>query len=148
MILLDANVLLYAYNASFTQHGRIRAWLEPLLAGGGPVALAWQSIMAFLRIGTNPRAFPEPLMVEEALTIMQEWLGHPNVVVLQPTERHWGIFTRLVHAGRLRAGRMMDAHLAALAVEHGAVLGTTDTGFRVFADLRLVNPLDEPSFPA
>lgn len=143
MILLDANVLLHAYNASSPQHDRIREWLDHALAGPPPVALCWQSIMAFLRIGTNPRAFLTPWTAEEALAIVAEWMDHPTVVVLQPTERHWRIFTTLVRAGRVRGPQLMDAHLGALAVEHGATLCTTDTGFRVYPEVRLLNPLEE-----
>ena len=143
MILLDANVLLYAYNATFPQHERSRAWLEQTLSSQTFVALSWQTILAFMRIGTNPRAFPEPWTSEEALAIVAEWLTYPTVVVLQPAERHWDIFTRLVRGGRVSGPRLMDAHLAALAVEHGATLCTTDTGFRVFPGVRLVDPLEE-----
>lgn len=143
MILLDANILLYAYNVTFPQHERARAWLEQALSGAMPLAVSWQTILAFLRIGTNPRAFPEPWASEEALAIVAEWLDSPTVVVLQPAERHWDIFTGLVRAGRVRGPHLMDAHLAALAIEHGATLCTTDTGFRVFPGVRLVNPLEE-----
>lgn len=143
MILLDANVLLHAYNASSPQHHRIRTWLEQTLAGHGPVALSWQSVMAFLRIGTNPRAFPEPWTTEEALAIASEWIEHPAVVILQPTERHWAIFAGLARSGRVRGPQLMDAHLGALAVEHGATLCTTDTGFRMFPGIRVLNPLEE-----
>lgn len=143
MILLDANILLYAYNVTFPQHEGTRAWLEQALSSTMPLALSWQTILAFLRIGTNPRAFPEPWTSEEALAIVAEWLDSPAVVVLQPAERHWDIFTRLVRAARIRGPHLMDAHLAALAIEHGATLCTTDTGFQVFHGVRVVNPLEE-----
>lgn len=143
MILLDANILLHAYNATFPEHEPARAWLEQAFSSPMPVALSWQTILAFLRIGTNPRAFPEPWTADEALAIVAEWLNHPAVVVLQPTERHWDTFTGLVKAGRVRGPQLMDAHLAALAIEHGATLCTSDTGFRAFPGVRLVNPLEE-----
>jgi hypothetical protein len=143
VILLDTNILLYAYNASFPQHERARAWLERTLSSATPVAFSWQTILAFLRIGTHPRAFREPWTAAEARGIVATWLESPLVVVLQPAERHWGIFSGLVTVTHVRGPQVMDAHLAALAVEHGATLCTTDAGFRVFPGVRFMNPLEE-----
>lgn len=141
MILLDANLLLYAYNASFEQHARARSWLEDTMSAPAPVGLSWATLLAFLRIATNPRAFPEPLAMQEATGLVDEWLAHPTVVVLHPGERHWEILRGLLHASRSRGAEVMDAHLAALAIEHGATLCTTDPGFAVFPGLRTMNPL-------
>ena len=145
MILLDANILLYAYNPSFTQHERARVWLERTLGAPEPVGLPWATIMAFLRIGTNPRAFPHPLATGEAVGIIAAWLAHPTIVIVEPGERHWEILKVLLLAAQARGLEVMDAHLAALAIEHGATLHTTDRGFRLFPGLRVVNPLEAPA---
>lgn len=142
MILLDTNLLLYAYNASFEQHDRARNWLERAFAAPAPVGLSWATILAFLSIGTNPRAFPQPLGPKEATTIVSEWIVHPTVVVVQPGDRHWEILKKLLLAVQARGPRVMDAHLAALAIESGATLCTTDRDFRLFPDLRVLNPLE------
>ncbi len=142
MIVLDANLLLYAYNTSFEQHGRAREWLENTLSTPAPVGLPWTTILAFLRIGTNPRAFPEPLTIDEAATIVSGLLTHPTTVVLQPGERHWEILGGLIRTTRVRGPAVMDAHLAALAIEHGATLCTTDRDFAAFPGVRLANPLE------
>lgn len=143
MILLDANVLLYAYNPSFPQHRRARTWFEHTLLTPDPVGLSWTTILAFLRIGTNPRAFPEPLTTEEAIGIVSAWLAHPTVTILEPGERHWEILKTLLQAAQTRGAQVADAHLAALAIGHGAVLCTTDRDFAVFPGLRVMNPLEE-----
>lgn len=145
MILLDANILLYAYNPSFTQHERARVWLERTLGAPEPVGLPWATIMAFLRIGTNPRAFPQPLATEEAVAIVAAWVAHPIVVIVEPGERHWDILRELLLAVQAHGPDVMDAHLAALAIEHGATLHSTDRGFRLFPGLRVANPLESPA---
>src|SRR5262252_5658278 len=119
MILIDANLLLYAYNSSLEHHRRAREWLEEVLSRPEPIRLAWVTILAFLRISTNPRAFPKALSLKEALSIVSDWLSLPTVQVLDPGERHWGIFTSLLSEGQARGALVMDGHLAALAIEHG-----------------------------
>ncbi len=141
MILLDANLLLYAYNTSFPQHERARSWLEGVLSRPEPVGMSWTTILAFLRIATNPRAFEAPLSPEEATACVDAWLRCPQVVILGPTDRHWEILARLLRSTRSRGPAVMDAHLAALAVEHGAVLCTTDRDFARFPGLRVCDPL-------
>jgi toxin-antitoxin system PIN domain toxin len=141
MILIDANILLYAYDESAEQHERARSRLENQFSGRDPVALSWQSITAFLRVGTNPRAYTAPFTLREAAQIVFEWLNHPTVVVLTPTGRHWEIFHELLEEGQASGPLVMDAHLAALSIEHGAVLCTTDRDFSRFTDLRTSNPL-------
>ena len=143
MILLDANLLLYAYNPSFPQHRQARTWFEHVLSTPNPVGLSWTTMLAFLRIGTHPRAFPEPLTTEEAIRIVSAWLAHPTIVVLGPGERHWEILKTLLQEARARGAQVADAHLAALSIEHGAVLCTTDRDFAVFPGLRAMNPLEE-----
>lgn len=140
MILIDANVLIYAYNDEAAFHSECRQWLGDALSNTRMIGFAWQSITAFIRITTNPRLFTEELRQSEAIEIVESWLDLPNVRVLEPTDRHWGIFKRLMIEGRLTGPRIMDAHLAALAIEYGAVLATTDRDFLGFSGLTVLNP--------
>lgn len=140
MILIDANVLIYAYNNDAAFHSECRQWLEDALSNTRMVGLAWQSITAFVRITTNPRLFPEGFVQSDVIEIVESWLNLPNVRVLAPTDRHWGIFKRLMIDGRLTGPKIMDAHLAALAIEYGAVLATMDRDFSGFDGLSVLNP--------
>jgi toxin-antitoxin system PIN domain toxin len=141
MILVDANLLLYAYNASLELHEGARRWLETALTRPEPVGFAWVTILAFLQISTNPRAFEHPLTIAEALQIVADWLARPMVVIVNPGERHWGILSDLLGQSHARGPAVMDVHLAALAIEHGATPYTTDRGFARFSGLRTFNPL-------
>jgi uncharacterized protein len=141
MMLIDANLLIYAYNPSAPQHAAARRWLERAVGGPAPVRLAWTSVLAFVRIMTNPQLFRRPLTSDEAIGLVDEWLGHPAIGLLEPTERHWTILRGLIGEGQATGPLVMDAHLAALALEHGATLCTTDRDFSRFAGLSVVNPL-------
>ena len=141
MILPDANLLIYAYDASSASHARASAWLESVMTGAEIVLLPWASILAFVRITTNPRAFTAPFTVEEASAIVSEWLAQEVVRPVGPSERHWEVLERLLVDGQARGPLVSDAHLAALAIEHGAILYTTDRDFSRFAGLRFTNPL-------
>lgn len=144
MKLLNASVLLHAYDPGFREHERSRRWLENALSKPERVGLAWVAVLAFLRIATNPRAFPRPLSIPEATRIVTEWLESPNVSVLAPGERHWEILRGLLSIAQARADLVMDAHIAALGLEHGAVVCTDDRDFARFPGLRLENPLEAP----
>jgi uncharacterized protein len=141
MILIDANLLLYAYDESSEAHAPAYRWLEQQFAGRDPVTLSWQSITAFIRISTNPRAYITPFTIQEVGKIVSEWLSHDKLLVLTPTNRHWEIFRDLLEEGQASGPLAMDAHLAALAIEHGAVLCTTDRDFTRFRNLQTYNPL-------
>jgi toxin-antitoxin system PIN domain toxin len=141
MILPDANLLIYAYDSSSSFHERARAWLESVLSGDELVLLPWASILAFVRITTNARAFTAPLGVDEAAAIVAEWLAQPVVRPVAPTERHWQFLERMLVEGQARGPIASDAHLAALALEHGATLYTTDRDFARFHGLRFTNPI-------
>lgn len=117
MILIDANLLVYAYDTASPRHEGARTWLEKRLSGPDPVGLAWVPIVAFIRLTTNPKVFVSPLSLEEATAALLSWLHRPNVVLLHPTGRHWEIFRRLLIQGRASGPLATDAHLAALAVE-------------------------------
>jgi len=141
LILIDANLLLYAYNASSERHALARPWLEKTLAGVEQVRMAWVTLLAFIRISTNSRAFPQPFTADEATAIVSEWFKQPTVMMLDPSERHWEILEDLLTTTQALGPLVMDAHLAALAIEHGATLYSTDLDFRRFTGLKLKNPL-------
>ncbi|HJP93832.1 MAG TPA: type II toxin-antitoxin system VapC family toxin [Pyrinomonadaceae bacterium] len=141
MILTDANLLLYAYNVDAAQHDTSRRWLETQLSGSELFCFAWQTITAFLRISTNQRAFAAPFSIKTATTIVTEWLERPQAVLLTPGEKHWVIFQNLLEDEQATGPLVMDAHLAALALEHGAALASSDRDFSRFPGLKLINPL-------
>ncbi len=141
MILVDANLLLYAYDASSSQHAAARQWWEGRLSDSPPVGLAWATVLAFLRISTHPRLLAAPFTIDEARDHVQSWFDQPQVTVLEPTERHWEILGRLLVAGQASGNLVPDAHLAALAVEHGATLCSTDGDFSRFAAVVWDNPI-------
>jgi hypothetical protein len=141
VILVDANLLLYAYNPSSAEHDKARRWVEATFSGAEAVGLPWATVLAFLRIGTNPRAFPSPLTISEAVQIVHEWLEQPAVRIVEPRERHWTTLAALLADGKVRGPLVSDAHLVALALEHGATLYTTDGDFGRFRQLRWENPL-------
>ncbi len=142
MKITDANLLLYAYNESAPQHEPAKEWLEESLASPEIFGLSWQVITAFLRISTNPKSFPLPFTLDETIEIVNDWMAQPQVRILLPTEKHWTIFSRLIVEGQTNGAVMMDAHLATLAIEHGATLATTDKDFARFSKLKTINPLN------
>lgn len=142
MILIDANLLLYAYDSSSEFHHAAADWLAATFSGDEPTAFAWITILAFLRISTHPRMRAQPFTSAEAVAIVQDWLDQPNVRLLAPTDRHWSLLRDLIPKGQVRAAMMSDAHLAALAIEHGAVLYTNDRDFTRFPGLKWSNPLE------
>lgn len=141
MILIDANLLLYAYDPRAEQHEASRRWLEEVLTGTELVRFGWATLWAFLRISTNPSVYQQPLSVAEGEAIVSSWLNQPTVDILEPAERHWEILRGLLGAGQARGPLVMDAALAAIAIEHGATLATTDRDFARFPGLRWRNPL-------
>jgi len=142
VILPDANLLLYAHNVTSEEHSKAKRWLEAILSGAEPVGLCWPVILAFLRIATNQRIFPRPLSRTQAVVIVADWLEQPQTVVLSPAENHWTILQRMLSAGKASGVLVSDAHLAALAVEHGATLYSTDRDFTRFPGLKFQNPLE------
>jgi toxin-antitoxin system PIN domain toxin len=139
--LLDANILLYAYDSSSSHHATCRAWLEATLNAEETVALPWQTTLAFVRIATNPRATRRPLSARAACAIVESWLTRPNVAVVGPGERFWEIFRTQVGEAQCSGPLVTDTALAAVALEIGAVLCSTDRDFRRFKDLRVLDPL-------
>lgn len=141
MILIDANLLLYAYDPNAVQHEGSRLWLEATLSGSPLVRFSWLTVWAFLRIATNPRVFERPLSMEEAEHHVSSWLAQPSAGVLEPGERHWEILQQLTSEGQASGPLVMDAALAAIAIEHGATLCTTDRDFARFPGLTWTNPI-------
>jgi toxin-antitoxin system PIN domain toxin len=142
MILIDANILLYAYDPSSSHHRAARGWLETAILKPEGTALTWMTLLAFLRISTSPRPLKHPLSTAEAAAIVSGWLERPMFTILNPGERHWDILRSMMTKGQVRGPLIMDAHLAALAIEHGATLATSDRDFARFPGLRILNPLE------
>lgn len=142
MTLVDANVLLYTYYPRAGQHERCRSWLEAEFSRGAAIRLAWATIVAFLRISTNPRVFERPLTTAEAEAAVSSWLELPSVAAVDPGDRYWDILRDLLHRAQVTGPLVSDAALAALAIEHGATLCTTDRDFARFPGLRTINPLE------
>lgn len=141
MILIDANLLLYAYDRKSAQHEASRRWLEMTLAGPELVRFAWVTLWAFVRIGTNPRVFMRSLSTAEAETAISHWLARPMAGVLEPGDRHWTILWKLLHEGQATGPLVGDAVLAAIALEHDATLYTADRDFSRFVGLKSANSL-------
>ncbi len=141
MIVLDANVLLYAYNSASDLHARARAWIEAVLSGIEPVGIPWQTVSAFVRIMTNTRLPGERLTTSEAVQVIADWLAQPNVQFLAPGEHHWGLFRQMMIDGQASGPLVTDASLAAVTLEYGGTLYTTDRDFARFPGLRWINPL-------
>jgi uncharacterized protein len=141
LILIDANILIYARVDSFPQHRVARDWLDRQLSGLPRVGLPWTSLLAFLRLVTNPRVFERPEPVAAAWAQVLAWMGCETVWMPEPTERHAELLGKLLALPGVRGNLVPDAHLATLAMEHGLTLCSADTGFARFPGLRWMNPL-------
>jgi toxin-antitoxin system PIN domain toxin len=142
--IVDANVLIYAVNQDSPQHNEARDWLDRALslpAGGGePIGLAWVVLLAFWRVTTHPAIFPSPLPVATAGTIIEAWLGRPATIIVSPTPRHLALLSGLLTTSGAGANLVNDAHLAALALEHGATLISYDHDLTRFAGVQVERP--------
>jgi len=141
VILIDANILLYASNTAAIEHAKARDWLDRKLGGVARVGLPWSTLLAFLRIATNSRAFPRAMTMALAWRQVSEWLACEPTWIPEPTERHSEILGELLALPGVQGNLVPDAHLAALAIEHGLTLCTTDGDFARFPRLRCCNPL-------
>lgn len=141
MILVDANLLLYAKIKTFPEHPQARAWLEDRLNGEHRVGLSWPSLLAFLRIATSARVFRCPMSSRDAWATVEGWLSVPVVWTPGPTERHAELLGEQLRATSAVAADVPDAHLAALTIAHGLVLCTRDRGFAKYPGLRWHDPL-------
>lgn len=141
MILIDANLLLYARISSFPQHARARAWLTEQLNGTTPVGIPWPSLLAFMRLSTNPRVFQHPLPMKEAWQQVEDWLDCSPVWTPEPGQHHRRLVGSLLAGQSLTAQLIPDVHLAALALEHGLTLYSADGDFARFSGLKWINPV-------
>jgi uncharacterized protein len=141
--LLDANILLYAYDSDSAHHAVCRSWLEAVLNSDETVALPWQTLLAFVRISTNFRATRRPLDSAEACQIVSSWLEQANVSVIGAGERFWELLKDQILEAQISGPLVTDAALAALALEHGATLCSVDRDFRRFRGLQLIDPTDQ-----
>jgi uncharacterized protein len=138
--IVDANVLLYAVNESEPRHGQARRWLDRSLSGRETVGFAWVVLLAFLRLTTKVGLFPRPLSVEQAITTLQAWVGDGPGVIVQPTPRHLSVVAGLLKSTGTGGNITNDAHLAALALEHDALVVTFDSDFQRFSGVRWARP--------
>lgn len=141
MKLPDVNLLLYAVDKRSPRHEDARRWLEEVLSDAETVAFAWVVLLAFVRLSTHPAVFERPLQADDALDILDGWLEQPCATVVAPTDRHAAVLRELLQPLGTAGNLTTDAHLAALAVEHGAVLCSSDADFRRFPGLRWHDPL-------
>ncbi|MGD9345721.1 MAG: type II toxin-antitoxin system VapC family toxin [Candidatus Aminicenantes bacterium] len=141
MILIDTNILLYAEDRLSQLHKEARQWLDNQLSGESPVCLCWSILTSFIRISTNRQIFMRPLTMRQAITRVQSWIDQPCLRLIHPTESHWQIFQIMLTEGQAKANLVVDAHLAALAIEHGCILYSTDSDFTRFPKLKWKNPL-------
>lgn len=141
MIVVDANLLIYAYDTDSPQHKNSRAWMEKIFSDVEPVGLPSQTISAFLRVVTNRRLPGSRLIVEQALQIVEEWLAQPNVRIIVAGDEHWSLLKRMMVDGQASGPLVSDAELVALTIGYGGVLYTADRDFARFPGLRWKNPL-------
>lgn len=141
MILPDANLLIYAVNASLPHHAAARGWLEAVLSGSRTIGVPWVVILAFVRICTNRRVFEAPLSVTQATEYVEQWMALPPVRTLSPGPGHWRILRDLLTTNGTAANLTTDAHIAALAIEHGFTVYSADNDFQRFSGVRHINPL-------
>jgi uncharacterized protein len=141
VIIVDVNVLIFAYNEDAPQHEKARRWLESALSGVEPIGLPWAVVHGFLRITTNTPAVNPPLPMMDAVAIVEEWLSSPAVTIIEPGPGYWSAFRQLLAIARIQGALVSDAHIAALAIEHDATVCSTDRDFRSFPGVRVINPL-------
>jgi uncharacterized protein len=139
--LLDINLFLYAVDEASPRYGPAHAWVQETLSGSETVALAWTTLVGFVRLSTRANLFEQPLQVEEALDLIDGWLARPCTTVVNPTERHAAVLRELLVPLGTAGNLTTDAHLAALAIEHGALLCSCDADFSRFPGLRWIDPL-------
>ncbi|MHA6621037.1 TA system VapC family ribonuclease toxin [Pseudonocardia sp. DLS-67] len=140
-MIVDANILLYAEDRSSPHHDPAMEWLTEALNGPVRIGLPWPSLLAFVRIRTNPRAFERPLPPDEAWSRVTAWLAAPAAWVPSPTDRHADVLGGMIVEHHLGASMIPDAHLAALAIEHGVGVCSADTDFARFTGLKWINPI-------
>ncbi len=140
MKLVDANVLIYAFNTDADRHAEAKGWLDAALSGGATVGLAWVPLLAFIRLTTKAGLFPSPVSTEVAMAQVQDWLAQPSAQLVQPTARHPFVLADLLQHSGASGNLVSDAHLAALAIEHRAQVVSYDSDFDRFPGVRWERP--------
>ena len=141
MILPDINLLIYAHNRRAPDHQKALRWWNQCLQGHDGVAMAWVVVLGFVRIATHPKIFEHPLPVGDAVGRVEEWLSLPHVHLIDPPQTHFQTWSSLLKRLGTAGDLTTDAHLAALAIERGLILQTTDADFARFPGLKWDNPL-------
>ena len=141
MIIVDANLLIYAIDSDSPQHEASRSWLEKAFSGTTWIALPYIVVLAFLRLTTRPGIMRYPMPSEDALDYVNSWLKQPYVTLVGPGPNHWPILRNLLLASGTAGNLTSDAHIAALALEHGATIYSADNDFKRFSGVRHINPL-------
>lgn len=141
MKLPDVNLFLYAVDETSSRHAPAREWVEAALSGSETVGLAWTMLLGFVRLSTRANLFEHPLEVHEALDLVDGWLKQPCTTVVHPTDRHSAVLRELLAPLGTAGNLANDAHLAALAIEHGALVCSCDSDFSRFPGVRWVDPL-------
>ena len=142
MIVVDVNILIYAYDAGAPEHPKARAWIEDAFSGSGdPLLVPWAVVHAFLRLTTKTRLLAHPFTIEQALTIVEEWFGSGAVLPVEPGPRYWSILRSLAIDANAVGDLVADAHIAALALENDAEICTADRDFHRFPGVRVLNPV-------
>jgi toxin-antitoxin system PIN domain toxin len=141
VILVDANILIYAYVETFAHHQSARDWLDDRLNGSDRVGMPWSSLLAFVRITTNPRIFQHPKPMAEVWRQVRDWISCESAWIPTPSERHSALLAEMLSVPGIRGDLVPDAHLAALAIEYGLTLCSADGDFARFPRLRWLNPI-------
>ena len=141
MILPDVNILIYAYDQSSQWNSPAKRWWEDQMNGSQMIGLSWVTVLGFIRLLTNPRIYQNPYSPSEMLEIVKSWLEQPHVKIIHPSDRHFALLADLIKKAGTAGNLTTDAHLAALAIERGLILQTTDADFARFPGLKWKNPL-------
>ena len=147
MKIVDVNLLLYAIDEQSPRHQAARSWLERQLSGAETMAFPWVVLLAFLRLSTKPQVFKQPLSPAQALNVIDRWLEQPCASIVHPGDRHAALVRKILDSHGTAGNLVTDAHLAALAIEHGAQLNSCDSDFSRFPGLDWVNPLTDTRIP-
>ena len=141
MFIIDVNVLLYALDRTSPGHAGCLRWLERAGHGDELVGISSQVMSSVIRIATHPSVFDRPLTAEHAIEFLEDLRNLPAFFAAEPGAGHWSLFTEVILKHRLQRGGLTDGWLAALALELGGKLVTTDAGFSRFRGLQILNPL-------
>jgi len=141
MLFPDINILVYAYDSASDDHEACSNWLESVLNGDDPVCFSWHTILGLMHILTTVRMVKNAFTAKEAMQIGDDLMATPVSRILLPGDQHFNIFRQLVNETGISGARLSDAHIAALAIEHGATVVSKDRDFRAFDGVKLINPL-------